>query len=100
MSDPPSTPFAGRTRIRERVLAGETLIGSFAMLASPLSAEILGRAGFDWLIIDLEHGAGGEADLLAQIHAVETTPAAALVRPQSTERLRVGRALDYGAEGS
>lgn len=87
------------TDIRSRVLAGETLLGAFCDLASPLSAEIAGNAGYDWLILDLEHGASTEADLLGLIHAVQTTPAAPLVRPQSAERLRIGRALDLGAEG-
>jgi len=84
---------------RSRVLAGETLIGSFSDLGSPLAAELLGRAGMDWVVLDLEHGAATEADLLALLYAVGTTPMAAIVRPQSAERLRVGRALDLGAAG-
>jgi 4-hydroxy-2-oxoheptanedioate aldolase len=87
------------TDIRARALAGETLLGAFLDLNSPLSAEICGRAGYDWLIIDLEHGAATEADLLPLLLAVGVTPAAALVRPQSGERLRIGRALDLGAAG-
>jgi len=59
----------------------------------------MARSGFDWLIIDLEHGAGTESDLLANLHAMGATPAAGLVRPQSGERLRIGRALDLGAHG-
>lgn len=89
----------GFTNLRERILAGETLYGSFAQLGSPVAAELLARAGFDWVIIDLEHGAGTEADLLASLLAISTTPAAALVRPQSAERMRIGRALDHGAHG-
>jgi 2-keto-3-deoxy-L-rhamnonate aldolase RhmA len=85
--------------LRARILSGETLIGVFSDLASPLAAELCGQAGFDWIVLDLEHGAATEADLLALLHAVGTTPMAALVRPQSAERLRVGRALDLGAEG-
>ena len=50
--------------------AGETLFGAFAGLGSPIAAEMLARAGFDWLIIDLEHGAGTESDLLASLHAI------------------------------
>jgi len=57
----------------------------------------MGRAGFDWLVLDLEHGSATEADLLALVLAVETTGCATVVRPQSAERLRVGRALDTGA---
>ena len=85
--------------LRPRIRAGETLIGVFSDLASPLAAELCGQAGFDWIILDLEHGAATEADLLALLYAVETTAMAAIVRPQSSERLRIGRALDLGAAG-
>jgi 2-dehydro-3-deoxyglucarate aldolase/4-hydroxy-2-oxoheptanedioate aldolase len=84
-----------RTRIRD----GETLIGVFSDLASPMAVELCGRAGFDWAVLDLEHGAATEADLLALLYAAGTTPMAPVVRAQSAERLRVGRALDLGAEG-
>jgi 2-dehydro-3-deoxyglucarate aldolase/4-hydroxy-2-oxoheptanedioate aldolase len=85
--------------LRARIRAGETLIGVFSDLASPLAAELCGQAGFDWIVLDLEHGAATEADLLALLYAVGTTPMAPIVRPQSSERLRVGRALDLGAAG-
>ena len=84
-----------RTRIRE----GETLIGVFSDLASPLAVELCGRAGYDWAVLDLEHGAANESDLLPLLYAAASTPMAAVVRSQSAERLRVGRALDLGAEG-
>jgi 2-dehydro-3-deoxyglucarate aldolase/4-hydroxy-2-oxoheptanedioate aldolase len=84
-----------RTRIRD----GETLIGVFSDLASPMAVELCGRAGYDWAVLDLEHGAATEADLLALLYAAATTSMAPIVRPQSAERLRVGRALDLGAEG-
>lgn len=87
------------TDLKTRIRAGETLIGSFADLASPLAAELLGSAGFDWTVLDLEHGESTEAELLALLYAVETTPMTAIVRVPSAERLRVGRALDLGAAG-
>jgi 4-hydroxy-2-oxoheptanedioate aldolase len=85
--------------LRTRVLAGETLFGLFLDLGSPLSAEICGRAGYDWLVIDLEHGAGTESDLVGLLQSVEIGGSTAVVRPQSGERLRIGRALDLGASG-
>jgi 2-keto-3-deoxy-L-rhamnonate aldolase RhmA len=88
-----------RRPLRERILEGETLFGLFLDLGSPISAELASRAGYDWLVVDLEHGAGTEADLLLLLHSVEAGGAAALVRPQSGERLRIGRALDMGARG-
>jgi 2-dehydro-3-deoxyglucarate aldolase/4-hydroxy-2-oxoheptanedioate aldolase len=72
--------------------------GTFVGTGSPIVAELCARAGFDWLIVDLEHGAGTEAELLAQLHAIGDR-STALVRPQSGERLRIGRALDLGAAG-
>ena len=92
-------PVPGVVDLHARLAAGETLYGAFAGLGSPVATEIMARSGFDWLIIDLEHGAGTESDLLANLHAMGATPAAALVRPQSGERLRIGRALDLGAHG-
>jgi 2-keto-3-deoxy-L-rhamnonate aldolase RhmA len=96
---------AGRSRIRRRVLDGETVVGAFVSLGSAGAAELLARAGFDWLIVDHEHGMGTEADLLAQLYAIESAgelggrTTAALVRPEEGTRLRIGRALDLGAEG-
>jgi 4-hydroxy-2-oxoheptanedioate aldolase len=96
---PAPIPVPGIVDLHPRLQAGETLYGTFAGLGSPVATELIGRAGFDWVIIDLEHGVGTEADLLAHLHALGATPTAALVRPQSGERLRIGRALDLGAHG-
>ena len=85
--------------LRQRVLAGETLIGTFLNLGSPAAAEVCGHAGLDWLLVDLEHGAGGDGDLLAMLQAIAGTGTAAIVRVEQGTRLRVGRALDLGAEG-
>jgi 4-hydroxy-2-oxoheptanedioate aldolase len=89
----------GFTDLRRRIQAGEALFGTFLGLASPVAAEICARAGFDWVIVDLEHGSGSESDLLTSLLAIETTATAAIVRPQSGERMRIGRALDLGAHG-
>jgi 4-hydroxy-2-oxoheptanedioate aldolase len=85
--------------IRERVLAGETLLGSFLSIGSAMTAEIVASAGFDWILIDLEHGAGGEREVLGQLQAIEHTAASAVVRVESTVRQRVHRVLDLGAHG-
>ncbi len=85
--------------LRARVLAGETLFGLFLDLGSPFSAEICARAGYDWLVVDLEHGAGTEAGLVGLLQSIEVGGSTAVVRPQSGERLRIGRALDLGAAG-
>ena len=87
------------TAFRHRILAGETLFGAWASLGSPGSAELLGRSGLDWVVVDLEHGNTTESELLAHLTAIEVSGSVALVRPQSGERLRIGRALDMGAAG-
>lgn len=85
--------------LRERVLAGETTFGSWLSTGSPVAAEIAGQAGFDWLVVDTEHGMSSEATMLAQFYAVGTTGATALVRVERSDRLRISRALDIGAGG-
>ena len=85
--------------LRARLRAGETVYGAFCMTGSPIAAELCARAGFDWVVIDLEHGTATEGDLLAHLYAVGGTPTSAIVRPASGERLRIGRALDFGADG-
>jgi 4-hydroxy-2-oxoheptanedioate aldolase len=86
-------------RLRDRLTSGETVFGCFLSLGSPLTAEIVGAAGFDFALIDLEHGAGSEQDALGQMQALAGTGCAALVRVESTERQRVHRVLDFGAHG-
>lgn len=85
--------------LKQRVLAGETLLGTFVNLGSSLTAEIIGAAGYDWALIDLEHGAGDEKEVLQQIQALEHTPAVPLVRIESDSRPRFHRVLDFGAAG-
>jgi 4-hydroxy-2-oxoheptanedioate aldolase len=85
--------------LRRRILAGETVVGTFLNMGSPTATEICGRAGFDWLLIDMEHGTGTDADLLAMLYAARATDTAVIVRPEVASRPRIGRALDLGADG-
>src|SRR5438105_14323374 len=84
---------------RQRVRAGEVLLGTFLQLGSPVATEITAQAGFDWLRVNLEHGAGSEATLLGDLQAMNASSIGALVRVEVGERLRIGRALDAGANG-
>lgn len=85
--------------IRKPVLEGKVLCGSFLNLGSSLTVEIAGRAGFDWLLIDLEHGAGDRQNLLHQLQAVESTPAAPIVRIGWNDPVTFKRILDLGPSG-
>jgi len=85
--------------IRERVLNREELSGSFVNSGSAINAEIAAQSGLDWLLIDLEHGYGGEEALVAQLQAVSRFDAAPFVRVSSSEEWRFKRVLDLGAAG-
>jgi 2-dehydro-3-deoxyglucarate aldolase/4-hydroxy-2-oxoheptanedioate aldolase len=87
------------TSLRNRIHSGEPTIGTFLNLGSPLAAEACALAGFDWLLVDLEHGGGGEAALVGQMLAGATHRIPVLVRVESAERIRSGRVLDLGAAG-
>jgi 2-keto-3-deoxy-L-rhamnonate aldolase RhmA len=85
--------------IRERALKRELLGGTFLNLGSSLTAEIAGNAGFDWVLVDLEHGAGDRSELLLQLQAIESTPAVPLVRIPTNDPVIFKRVLDLGASG-
>ncbi|MBI4626130.1 MAG: 2-dehydro-3-deoxyglucarate aldolase [Verrucomicrobia bacterium] len=84
---------------RQRVLAREWVCGTFLNLGSPVTVEVAGLAGFDWVLIDHEHGPGGEDTLLHQLHAAAATPAFPIVRIAANETPRFKRVLDAGAFG-
>ncbi len=84
---------------RKRVLAREWLVGTFLNLGSPITVEVAGLAGFDWLLIDHEHGPGGEDTMLHQLQAASGTPAFPVVRIAANDTTRFKRALDMGASG-
>src|SRR5258705_10690122 len=85
--------------LKERIIAGETVHGSWINLGSVVSAEIVGNAGFDWVLIDLEHGAGNDGIMYQQLQALESTPATPLVRIDELSRPKAQRILDAGATG-
>src|SRR3954447_2375536 len=84
---------------RRRMEAGETVIGCFLSMGSPLASELMGNAGYDWALIDLEHGAGDERDSLGQMQALAAAGCTSIVRVESNARQRVNRVLDFGAQG-
>jgi 2-dehydro-3-deoxyglucarate aldolase/4-hydroxy-2-oxoheptanedioate aldolase len=80
-------------RIRDR----EPLLGTFVSLGSPAVTNLLASVGYDYLLIDLEHGAGSEAVLQSQLFAAEAEGVATMVRTETFDRIRIGRVLDLGA---
>jgi 2-dehydro-3-deoxyglucarate aldolase/4-hydroxy-2-oxoheptanedioate aldolase len=87
------------TTLRERVRSGSLLLGTFLNLGSPLVAEVCALNGFDWLLVDLEHGTGGEEALVGQLLAGAAHGVPVIARTESAERIRAGHVLDLGAEG-
>jgi len=87
------------TSFKERVRNGSVTLGTFLNLGSALVAEVCALSGFDLLLVDLEHGAGGEEGLVGQLLAGAAHDVPVLVRVESAERVRVGHALDLGVAG-
>ena len=77
----------------------EPLRGTFLSLGSPLLARMAAQLEFDWVLIDLEHGACTEASLQAMLLAIEGTACAPIVRVVSNDQDSIKRALDLGATG-
>ena len=84
---------------REQLAHSEAVLGCFLSLGSPATAELMANAGYDWALIDLEHGAGDERDALPQIQALAAGGSIAIVRVEGNARQRVHRVLDFGAHG-
>jgi 2-dehydro-3-deoxyglucarate aldolase/4-hydroxy-2-oxoheptanedioate aldolase len=88
-----------RGRLRNRVAAGEATFGTFIGTASLITAEVCAAAGFDWLLLDLEHGAGGEEQVHTMVPAAAAYDVPTVVRVETDARIRIGRVLDAGAAG-
>ena len=74
-------------------------LGTWLSLGSPVIAELAGLCGFDWLLIDLEHGAVGESALFASLQALRGSRSAVIVRVGAPHPDLIQRALDWGADG-
>jgi 2-keto-3-deoxy-L-rhamnonate aldolase RhmA len=94
----PLSPLDGG-RLRARLAAGEATIGTFVGAGSPVTAEVCAAAGLDWLLVDLEHGAGGEEQVRAVVPAAAGYGVPTVVRVESAARIRIGRVFDLGAAG-
>lgn len=85
--------------LRKKMRAGELVIGSWLQFGFPQLAEMMARAGFDYLVIDMEHGAMGVAGMLNLIQVTQLAGAAPIVRVPANEPHFIKTALDAGAEG-
>jgi 4-hydroxy-2-oxoheptanedioate aldolase len=86
-------------RLRQALAAREVVYGTWVQTPSPEVVEILGWSGWDFVILDLEHGPYGAEGLPHLIRAAEASGATAFVRVPLTAPEQVGKALDLGATG-
>ena len=82
---------------KKRLLAGETLIGLWCGLGTSV-AELAAQTGFDWIVLDGEHGPNRLRDVLDQLRAVGTTGAQPVVRVRDDNRAEIKQMLDIGAQ--
>jgi 2-keto-3-deoxy-L-rhamnonate aldolase RhmA len=85
--------------VKRRLAAGEATVGIFLSLASPSATELLGHVGFDWLVLETEHGGVGIAETEELLRAAAATGSVALVRVPPRDPVFIQRALDLGAHG-
>lgn len=86
-------------RFRAALREGRHQLGLWNAIPGPVGVEIAASAGFDWLVIDGEHGPIGTADVLPALQAVSAYPGtSAVVRPPSNDLVTIKRLLDMGAQ--
>ena len=83
---------------KRQLLAREPLYGGWLALSSPLAAEALAHAGFDFLVVDTEHAPADTMDALAMLQAISAAPARAVLRVTENTPMLVKRAMDAGAQ--
>jgi 4-hydroxy-2-oxoheptanedioate aldolase len=90
-----STPVT----FRSRLVAREPLYGAWSVIPSLLSVRLLAAAGFDYVVIDLQHGGATESDLPAMTSAIRLAGSTPMGRVRHAHPADIGRALDLGCEG-
>ncbi|KAL3834906.1 hypothetical protein ACJIZ3_009642 [Penstemon smallii] len=85
--------------LKSRLKNGETLYGIFLLTFSPTLAEISGLSGYDFAVIDMEHGHGGISDALPCLHALAATQTPAVLRLPESSPTWAKKALDLGPQG-
>jgi 4-hydroxy-2-oxoheptanedioate aldolase len=84
---------------KQRMLAGDTAIGSLLLLGSPLAAETLAQMNFDFLIVDTQHGTWQEPDVVTAFRGILLGGVTPMARVRHNDFGLIGRMLDLGALG-
>ena len=90
----PYQPFPNS--FKQKLLAGERLIGCWSSLANAITTEVLGVAGFDWILLDGEHSPNDVNTFIPQLMALKDSSSAPIVRPTSNNAVELKRLLDAG----
>jgi len=91
------TPYrAYPNSFRADLRAGKTLIGCWCSLANPITTEVLGVAGFDWILLDGEHSPNDVISFIPQLMALKDSVSAPIVRPSWNNPVELKRLLDGG----
>lgn len=85
--------------LKRRLQEGNTVYGPFVRLNSPAVVEIMGYAGFDFLIIDLEHGPMAMAEAENLVRAANIAGISPIIRVPNNCESDILKALDSGASG-
>jgi 4-hydroxy-2-oxoheptanedioate aldolase len=88
----PINPF------KQALKEGKLIFGCWLALADTLSAELMGTAGFDWLVIDGEHAPNDLRSILAQLQVLDASNSHAVVRVPVGETYMLKQVLDAGAQ--
>ena len=86
-------------QLRRSWAEGQPCIGLWSLLPGVVTGEVLARTGADYVVVDLQHGAGAEAELPGVAAAITAAGSVPLVRTRSPSFADVGRPLDLGACG-
>ena len=91
--------YAQATNLRRRLRDGDVLFGIFCKTTAPEMIECIGHAGFDFCILDQEHGPVGMETLQDLTRAAELSGVAPIVRVGSIDEVGVSHPLDLGVAG-
>src|SRR5665213_3142655 len=98
MNAPSAVPTVPTNHFKRAIQQNKLQIGLFSLLSHHVSAEILAGCGFDWIILDTEHGPNDVLIVLQQLQAMTGGTAQAVVRPAHNDVVLVKRLLDLGVQ--
>lgn len=83
-------------KFKAALAAKQVQIGCWSALSNPISTEVLGLAGFDWLVLDGEHAPNDISTFIPQLMALKGSTCAPVVRVPTNEPVIIKRLLDIG----